>query len=506
MRGRWKPDLGRLLLSLVLAFSLWIVVQNEINPEQEQPFVVPVEITDRPAGLILISGPTPSQVTVRVSGPQTMLRDLQRSSLRALVSLANVGAGAVEVPVRVQVDSPRITVRGVEPPAVAVQLEEQAERTVPVQVNVLGSPPFGYSAGATEVTPRVVRVIGPSSTVERVDRAVVEVKIEGVTVDVNGAYAPTLVDNAGEHLSDNLRLDPPTVFVEIPIMQEVRNKTVGIQAVTTGRPAAGYWIEEITAEPATVTVVGDPQSLSSIDLVQTEPVDISNASGTIVREVKLVQPVGASLVQQTTATVTVRIGAVRIAQVVSVPVAVRNLPAGFMLQGSPPVVSVTLTGPAPALSGVRNTDLVAAIDMNGLQGGTHKVAVEAAAPEPLRVEDVSPREVSVTLVPVPTATPTPTASATLLPTPRPTATATTPPSATATVPATETAPPTSTATPEPTATSPPPPTEAAPAPAEPPPGEPAPTGSHPGAEGSPGASDHPSTNLIEGVRHLVPGV
>ena len=110
-------------------------------------------------------------------------------------------------------------------------------------------------------------------------------------MSINGAFTPRVVDNRGNDLKDlNLRVNPQSVTVQVPITQQTLYKQVGIRPNTQGQPAAGYALQPLEVNPPTATLVGDAAGLEAVSLVDTAPVDISGISSTIVRTVALIPP------------------------------------------------------------------------------------------------------------------------------------------------------------------------------------------------------------------------
>ena len=92
-RPRLCLDLGRLLLAIGLASALWIVVQNEANPDRTDipSFTIPVEIVNVPTGLVAVSEAPQIQVRVRMSSQSWEL--LRPGSFRATACAANAAPG-----------------------------------------------------------------------------------------------------------------------------------------------------------------------------------------------------------------------------------------------------------------------------------------------------------------------------------------------------------------------------------------------------------------------------
>ena len=78
------------LLSLIFALVLWFFVMGE--QDLEKGFAVPVELSSLPEGLI-VSNDVPSLLDVRISGPRTVLMNLQQSDLAIDIDLEGLTPG-----------------------------------------------------------------------------------------------------------------------------------------------------------------------------------------------------------------------------------------------------------------------------------------------------------------------------------------------------------------------------------------------------------------------------
>jgi YbbR domain-containing protein len=268
---------------------------------------------------------------------------------------------------------------------------------------------------------------GPASFVRRVEAMTVEVRLDAATVDIDRSASPSPIDAQGQPVTfDNrapVRISPATVKVRVPITQQLSYKTVGLQPELTGTPRSGYVITGVTAEPATVTLVGAPRALAAVNTANTEPIDVSDASTTFTRQVGVGVAEGLSVVQQETVRVTVRISPIVLSQSFTTVPVPDNLGAGVQITSALPSVQVVLQGPASSLQNLLATDLRASLNLAGLPAGTHQINVEVAAPPGVTTQSVSPRIVPVTLVVVtpPTPVPEPTQPPPPTPTPEPTA-------------------------------------------------------------------------------------
>src|SRR5690348_11453116 len=91
-QGRFNSsDLVRLASSLVLALILWGWVTAREDPETSRQFSnVPVTVGELPGNLVVLSSP-PTAV-IRVTGPESVINDIDLSEVSAQLDLSDVDA------------------------------------------------------------------------------------------------------------------------------------------------------------------------------------------------------------------------------------------------------------------------------------------------------------------------------------------------------------------------------------------------------------------------------
>jgi YbbR domain-containing protein len=303
--------------------------------------------------------------------------------------------------------------------------------------------------------------------VEQVHRATVDIYLRDVKETFVGTRR-VVARQANDELVGFVSIDPSMVGITIPVVQKTGFAEVAVRPVLTGNVGVGYWVSNITVDPATMTLVGDPAVISQIgSFVQTLPLDISGATGDIVERMPLDLPEGASPVGIQGVLVTVNVESQPGSLIVSRKVVVRGLSPELTAAVSPEEVNVTLFGPLPRLNALADEDVYVYADLVEMGMGQHRVDLTYLVPEGLEVMSISPAIADVEIG-LPTPTPYPTATSTPSPTPTPSETITGTPTIsgtqeitatvtpTGTVPADrETAPPTGgTPTPTPTLPSP----------------------------------------------------
>src|SRR5438270_855212 len=283
---------------------------------------------------------------------------------------------------------------------------DQRDLDTPVPVQPVNAP-----SGLVITTPPPpvrLRVTAPQNVFGRL-------RVDSFTaqVDVSSAHAG---DNDLKDL--NLRATPPAVNVQVPITQQTQYKEVGVRPVIQGQPAPGYALQPFDVNPPAATLVGDPTGLEAASFIDTAPIDITGISSTVVRSIALQPPPRTLLLQDgQTVTVTIRVTTLNVNQTVRVPPSVVNLSGSVQLARPLDLVSVTISGPAPALQtlSLNPNDFKVVLDVSGKGPGRYDIDVRVQQiPQGLTLQDFSPKKIQVDLSPAP-----PTPAPTLPPTPLP---------------------------------------------------------------------------------------
>jgi len=407
-----------LLMAFILAVIIWSVATLESNPSREGYFfdTLPVELVNRPDDLIVFEKSV-ERVRVKVRAPQVSFDQLRATSFRVSANLARLDVGEHKVAIQVQVNDPRVAVVAIEPPEIKVRLEPLKTRAFDVRCDVLDAPPIGFTYRAPTVTPAQVVVSGATPLVDRVNDVSVDVYLRGAKATIEREIVVQARDAQGNIVS-GLTISPTVVLVKVPIEQRVGYKDVSIKTVLKGTAASGYWISNIVVNPSTVTIIGNPDILAKIPgFVETVPIDVTGATTDISKRAVLSLPEGVSVLNNEGVTVQISVTPLLGGQTVRRKISVQGLKRGQTTTISPDSVEVILSGPLPNLQNLAADDVQVVVDVTGLAAGTHQLKPRVTAvPGALRVQNIVPDTVQVTLADLTTPTPTPT----ILPSPIPT--------------------------------------------------------------------------------------
>jgi len=397
---RWAGSLGTFLLALALAVIVWIVAVQEENPieQGEFPEPIPVQVRNQPAGTTFLPSTFDEQVSLTIRAPRSTWRDLRADKCTVWIDLEGRGPGDYEVPVEYRCTDSNIRVLELKPATVPVRLKEEISRTVPVQVQLYGSAALGYAIDReqTVIDPEFVTVTGPASIVEQVNKASLDVYLRDEKETVTGVRSVVARQANGDSVGSFVTIDPPTVQITVPIVQQTGFNEVAVRPKLVGTVAAGYWLRSVTVDPLTVMLVGDPDVVSGISgFVETVPLDISGATGDVIERVALALPEGASTVGVQGALITVTVAAQQGSLTVVRRPVVRGLSTDLTARVSPEEVEVTLVGPMPRLNSLVDEDVYVYVELVDKGVGKHIVDLTYLVPEGLQVGSILPATVDV---------------------------------------------------------------------------------------------------------------
>jgi len=399
----WPLKLAAIGLATLLYAGL--VASQDSNTYPGPITVLPV---NQPAGTV-ITNQWKDVEQIQYIAPADLGR-LRADDFRATVDLANVKPDGNPVSLRVNVTAvdPRVTILDFRPRTIQVILDTKVSKTVKVIVTQ-SEPPPNLQVGEATVTPPEVVVTGPSAAVNLVVNARVTATIDGSGVNVDRDVTPDAVDAAGEVVT-GVNLDPSSVHVKIPVYTNLENRTLPVNPIVTGTPAAGFRIGSVDVSPLVVSVEGDQAQLQDLVAADTAPVPVSGATRDVTSQVAYSLPTGVSVIGDQTAKVTVHIEAVTETRTFVAGIRLDGRQAALQYEASETRVLLTLFGSTADLDRLAGSPLVVALNVADLGPGAHDVPVVPSLPSAVTVAATSPETVTVTVTERPTPAPPPTAT------------------------------------------------------------------------------------------------
>ena len=364
---------------------------------QTYPGPIAVTLVKASNHTVVLPNSNPPQVTlIRYYAPNGVA--VAASTFLATVDLSSFAntTGVVSVPINVSTPDSRIRILGYEPAFASLELDRLDTRSdIPVKV-AHGPVPNGLTLGTATVVPATVTVSGGASILAKVDAVRADVVIQSTGIDVAEDVALTPIDKLGNPLRP-LDVTPASARVTIPVLSNQQSRTLVVNPIIAGTPAAGFEIASVTVVPQVALVNGDADQLAQLARLDTNPIPMTGVSADETVQVKLAPPTGIVAVGDDTITVTITIRPVT---------ATRNFTAGLRLLGassdltytlSVDRVLVTLGGSTADLDRLSGSALVMDLDVTGLKAGAHDVAVTVNLAAGTTLVAVSPPRVAVTV-------------------------------------------------------------------------------------------------------------
>jgi YbbR domain-containing protein len=260
-------------------------------------------------------------------------------------------------------------------------------RNVPDRLEIVGEPPSAVD----------VRVRGSSAQLSKLQPGEIV-----AVVDLSGARPgarlfPLRADEIRAPFGVEIaQVSQSTVSLQL---EKAARRTVPIVPATQGDPAPGYVIGHISAEPATVEVVGPESRVRQIAEATTEPVVVGGARARV-RDVVTVGVLDPSvrLTQPISATVFIDVWPAPVERdIANVPVRWRNLAAGLRAQVAPTSVRLTIRGSREPIGALPTDAIQPFVDLAGLGPGRYNLRVQVDPIDNVGVSRIEPSTVTVTI-------------------------------------------------------------------------------------------------------------
>jgi YbbR domain-containing protein len=390
-----------IVMSLLFAVIVWVVATNEENPTREALFQdpLPIEFANRASNLLLYEK-SADEVHVRVRAPEASWANLRAANFQAVADLGSLSSGVHDLPINVKVSDPRVIVLAVDPAVVNVHLEALKQVTTEVRVRLLDVAPEGYEVRTPVTDPPKVTITGPQVIVDQVNDATVDVALRSAKTTVDRDAAVVLHDAQGNQIR-NLTVIPGTVSVHVPIEQKVGYKDVAIKATVKGTVASGYWVSDISMDPANVTLIGAPEALAKIPgFVEADAVTVTGAKSDVTKRVGLTLPTGVSVLNPSDIIAHVAVEPVLGGITIRRKVGLADSSCTLAATLAPDTVDVILSGPLPILQALSADDVQIVVDLDRCERGTFQSTPRAVnVPASLKVESIVPNTAEITLKP-----------------------------------------------------------------------------------------------------------
>ena len=294
-----KNNFVRLVLSLVIAFGLWMYVVTVVSPESEASyFDVPV-VFDGVSLLdereLMITAGKDATMNLKLSGNRTDLNKLDKTNITILADLSQIrepGEHKVKCTVSFPSNAGIIEVLEKDPQYITVQVSERARKDVPIRLFAEGVVPEGFIADMENATlsHATVTVSGPKEVVDQIEYAAITVDLEGKMDTIVETYRHTLCGADGNPVEDvsTVTVNVSDIRVTLRVYQ-IKEIPIIIHVQSGG--GLGPEDVEVTPNRTTLVVAGAQSALKDLNEIE-YTVDLGKLKESQVLTFKVALPAG----------------------------------------------------------------------------------------------------------------------------------------------------------------------------------------------------------------------
>lgn len=409
------------VLSVAVGILVWLLVVNVDNPTMTRTLTLPlsrIEIANEAYidsnGMMYTLDDSQTSFKVSITGGRKTVEKINTANLVATADLqqaVSLETDPVMVPVSVAcegVSSSNLDIE-VTPKNLSVIVEEKKTQEFVVTVTRGETKPAkGYEVGELSSNPEKVKITGPTSLINKIDKVSAYISVDNITEDVSKEVELSIVDKNGEQLNSTQLsyLNVPKVTVSAKLWKVV---TVNVNAGYFGSPASGYYVENVETIPNSISVTGSEEALSKLEFVNGRRtisagnIDISGKTEDYEEKINMSQmlPEGISLVSDASADVWVRISILPDGSTAyDIPtknILVESVPEGMQVTFETDKIEVRVKK-AEGLEALETEDIAAAIVWEEMEAGTYEVPVTITLPDGYELVQSVTAEIEVSKV------------------------------------------------------------------------------------------------------------
>lgn len=368
-----KRNVIRLLLSFLIAFSIWVYVVTVVSPESEDTFYnVPVVLNNESVlidkGLMITSETEPS-VTLRLRGNRNDLNNLKNSDITVVADLSKINEdGVQELNYSVSING--FEIMSQYPEKITLEVTEWSSKEVPVNVVYGGTLDTDYIALKDEVVLdyQSVTLTGPKSVVDQITQAVINIDLDSYQETISQSFRYTLCNEAGEPVdAATIKTNVAEVNVLLKIQKVTEVKLV--LDVTYGGGATAQ-TTTITMSDEVIKVYGSEKLLEGLDSITVGSINLADYAENTVLIFPIKLPEGIENLTGVTE-VTVEISFPELStKVLNVDTFfVSGLSAGMTYEVGAKLVAVTVRGSKELIESITEDNVSLIIDLTNGEPG-----------------------------------------------------------------------------------------------------------------------------------------
>lgn len=402
------------ILSLVIAFGLWLYVVNNVSKEDDITFNnIPV-VREGESILheqnLMITELSTESVSLHLAGSRDDLNKIDSSNTSVKINLSNIKEPGEKIPLTytpsypVSVANTALEVVNKSPSVIFVSVDYRRTFEIPVYVKWTGTRSENYLYDTENYTLdyTTVTITGPAAVADQIDHAQILIDLSERTESFSESFRYTLCDAEGNPVDAKL-ITTSVEEVQLGVqIQQIKEIDLVADIVYGGGAAPSN--TTVTLNPEVIRVsggaavleeLGDTYTVCSINLA-----DIEKSSNELKYTINL--PDG--VINQTGVSevvVTIRFSGLKTRDFVVENIEMINVPEGMVAEVINANLTVRVRGPEAEISALKESDITAVVDLSAAETGTatYKAVIKISDEFP-NVGAMKSSSVSATVLPL----------------------------------------------------------------------------------------------------------
>ena len=408
------------IMSVAVAVVLWLIVVNIDNPIGTNYYTInDVELINKEyvessdtIGKMCMPEQNQDSIKIAITASKKIRDKIKVTDISAVADLqqaVSLDTNPVMVPITVTCSVPGVSSNDIKvtPQNLSVNLDEKETQEFVVNVSRGDTKPGkDYEVGSLTANPEKVRITGPKTLVNKIDKVNATIELDENTQDFTQDVNLTIIDKNQEALSDSemnsLRIENNAKVVVTARLWKIR-QGVGISASYVGTPADGYEVGSVKTVPDTISVAGSTEGLESLAennnviTIPADSIDISGESKDVEKKISLnnLLPDNVKLTSDSSEDVWVTVNILPVgSKEFDIPtknIEVKNKPDDLQVTFETAQIELRIKSDTKNMDDLdAKKDIKLSIDLDGKKEGNYEVPVKVVLPDGYEtVEDVT---------------------------------------------------------------------------------------------------------------------
>lgn len=378
-----KNKIGSIILSVAIAFGLWMYVVSNVSSETDITFEgIPVVregetiLTERN---LMVTNMSANTVSINLAGSRDVLSRIDKSNTSVKIDMSKVTEPGEKIAMNytpsfpADVSSNDVDIREKNPSVIYVDVDYRRSYDIPVQVKWTGtrSENYIYDTENYTIDNTVVTITGPATVADQIRYAQVEVDLTNRGESISESFSYTLCDGEGNPVDaklittnvEQIRLDAQIQRIqEIELVADVLYGGGATKDNTT-----------VTLNPATIRVSGGDAVLAELgDTITVGTINLAEIEKST-KELKYTIALPEGVTNQTgvsEVTVSVIFSGLKTKEFVVENFQKINVPEGMEAEIINANLTVKVRGPEAELNQLEERDITAVVDFTNAEAGT----------------------------------------------------------------------------------------------------------------------------------------